>query len=239
MVIDAILYNGERDIFDLRYNVLKDVVDEFVVVEFGKTFSGKDKEAHPINLPKVSYHFFTQVKDLKPNLPPAFATEYNQREMIKQCLKHLDGDEWVFIGDCDEIWEPNFEIPEDRIKFRLRVYAYYLNNRSSEDFALGPILARYHTVRANRINDLRTQTPLSPELSGWHFTNMGGAERLKEKIESYGHQEFNTPEVKDNLEERIKRNQDYVGRNFTFWKDESDWPEYLKNNKDKYNHLLI
>src|SRR6185503_20943331 len=43
-IIDTILYNGEEDLFDLRYNILKDVVDEFVVAEAQTTFSGKPKE---------------------------------------------------------------------------------------------------------------------------------------------------------------------------------------------------
>lgn len=238
MVIDAILYNGERDIFDLRYNVLKDVVDEFVVVEFGKTFSGKVKEAHPINLPKVSYHFFTQVLEKKQlGLPPAFEMEFNQREMIGQCLEHLDDEDIVYVGDCDEIWNPK-EIKVGT-KYRLRVYAYHLNNRSSEDFALGPVCMEYGKLKHWSLNRLRTDIELSPELSGWHFTNMGGPQRLKEKIESYGHQEFNTPQIKDNLEERIKQNRDYVGRNFTFWRDETDWPDYLITNRENYKHLLI
>lgn len=236
MIVDCILFNGERDIFDLRYNILKDYVDEFVVVEFGKTFSGKDKESHPINLPKVSYHFFTQVKDLKPNLPPAFAMEYNQREMMKECLAHLDDEDLILMGDCDEIPDVNkLEIDE---KARLRVYAYYLNNRSSEEFALGTVFMEYGELKNKSLNDLRTSTPLSKDYAGHHFTNMGGIDKLKYKIESYGHQEFNIPIVKDNLENQIKENKDYIGRDFKMWVSEEDWPPWLKENREKFAHLL-
>ena len=236
MVVDAILYNGERDIFDLRYGVLKDYVDEFVVVEFGTTFSGKPKESHPINLPRVSYHFFTQVKDVGPALPPAFAMEYNQREMIKECLTHLNDDDTVVIGDCDEIWDPH--LPAVGMKCRLRVYSYFLNNRSSEEFALGPIVGTYRYVKDMSINELRTHQTLSPEYRGWHFTSMGGVAELKRKIESYGHQEFNTPQVKDGLEYRLSTGQDFVGRNFTYTIDEASWPQFLLENREKYIHLL-
>lgn len=236
MIVDACLYNGEREIFDLRYNILKDYVDEFVVVEFGKTFSGNDKEAHPINLPKVSYHFFTQIKDLKPSLPSAFAMEYNQREMIKECLNHLEGMDKVVISDCDEIWNPH--IPIVGMKYRLKVYAYALNNRSDEDFILGPIVGTWRYFKDMSINELRTNQTLTQEYRGWHFTNMGGLDKLKLKIESYGHQEFNTPEITNNLKDRMENNQDYIGRDYKFWVDESDWPEYLINNRQKYQHLL-
>lgn len=238
MIVDAILYNGEADIFDLRYNILKDYVDEFVVVEFGKTFSGKDKDAHPINLPKVSYHFFTQVKDLKPELPQAFYMEYNQREMIKDCLTHLDDEDIVFMGDVDEIWDKPIGVNGAPIKLRLKVYSYYLNNRSDEDFVLGPVLGLYGSFKNRSLNKLRSETPLKDGYCGWHFTSMGGKDRLKQKIESYGHQEFNIPQIKDNLEDVLKNRKDYIGRDFKMWIDESEWPEYLKNNKQKYKHLL-
>lgn len=241
MIVDAVLYNGEEDIFDLRYNLLKDKVDEFIVVEFGKTFSGKDKEAHPINLPKVSYHFFTQVKDLKPDLPPAFAMEYNQREMIKDCLRHLKDNDTIVMGDVDEIWSSldGYKLPP--LKLRLRVYSYYLNNRSSEYFTLGPVVFSRSILDLYTLNELRSNSelaPLSDKYWGWHFTSMGGVERLKKKIESYGHQEFNLPQIKDNLEDVLKNRKDYIGRDFTYKIDESELPEYLKENKEKYKHLF-
>lgn len=238
MVVDAVLYNGERDIFDLRYGILKDVVDEFVVVEFGKTFSGKVKEAHPINLPKVSYHFFTQVDFRKQmEFPPAFEMEFNQREMIHQCLTHLKDEDIVFVGDVDEIWEP--DKIETGTKSRLRVYAYWLNHRSSEDFALGPVCMEYKILKHWGLNRLRTDTPLTADLRGWHFTNMGGPEALRKKIEAYGHQEFNTLEIKENLVERMMRSQDYIGRDFKMRKDESELPSYLLQNKEQFKHLLL
>lgn len=236
MVIDACLYNGERDIFDIRYNILRDVVDEFVVVEFGHTFSGLVKEPHPINLPKVSYHFFTQEKDYHQPLPPAFAREYNQREMIKQCLSHLNDEDIVYMGDVDEIWEPTEDHLVDS-KIRLRVYSYYLNNRSSEDFTLGPVCMRYKYLKDMSLNYLRSHMELTVLKHGWHFTSVGGAEALKKKIEAYGHQEFNTAQVKDNLVNVLEQNTDYIGRNFTLTVDESEHPDWLKKNRHKYLHL--
>ena len=237
-IIDVILYNGEEDIFNLRYNILKDFVDEFVVVEFGVTFSGNVKESHPINLPKVSYHFFTQVKDLNSDLPSAFKMEYNQREMLKECLTHLSDDDTVFIGDCDEVPDISALKIDMGQKLRLRVYAYYLNNHSDEDFALGPVVDTYGHTKNCSLNDLRSNTPLTLEYYGSHFTNMGGVDKLKYKIESYGHTEFNTSEIKDSLVQRIEDNQDYIGRPFKFWIDESELPKYIIDNKLRYAHLF-
>ena len=65
MIFDVVTYNGEKDLFDLRYNILKDFVDEFIVVEFNKTFSGKDKPPlflrdFPELPDKVNYTCYTE-----------------------------------------------------------------------------------------------------------------------------------------------------------------------------------
>ncbi len=238
MIVDAILYNGERDVFDLRYSMLKEYVDEFVVCEFGQTFSGNYKEAHPINLPKVSYHFITQWKELKPNMPEAFQREYSQRETIKQMLAHLADNDVVFMGDCDEIWNPSVLDKYERAKLKLLPYSYWLNNRSGENFPLGCVKDIYGYLKNESLNDLRSNLFLTDEYFGWHFTNMGGVERLKYKIESYGHQEFNVPQIKDNLEQRMEKNVDYIGRNNTHWIDESDWPPWLTEHRQDYKHMI-
>jgi len=67
---------------------------------------------------------------------------------------------------------------------------------------------------------------------------LGGLDKLNYKIESYGHQEFNTPQIKENLEQQMKDNKDYIGRDFKFWLDESDWPPWLVMHREKYLHLL-
>ena len=241
MVVDAILYNGERDIFNLRYEILKDVVDEFVVLEYGTTFSGNKKESNPIELPKVSYYFHEDAEGYAPQeFPEAFQREYRQREGIKDHLKHLKDSDTVFMGDCDEIWDATVLERDlsDPLKLRLRVYAYYLNNRSSENFELGNVVGYYHSIRGYQLNELRRCIPLTDEYYGWHFTNMGGIETIHRKIESYAHQEFNNDIIKGNLQNAIESNVDYVGRGFIFQRDESNWPEYLKNNREKYGHLL-
>ena len=73
---------------------------------------------------------------------------------------------------------------------------------------------------------------------GWHFTNMGGADRIRKKLESYGHQEFNNDKIKTDLEQKMASNTDFIGRRFRFWKDERGLPEYITNNREKYKNLF-
>jgi hypothetical protein len=64
---------------------------------------------------------------------------------------------------------------------------------------------------------------------------MGGPEEIRRKLNSsYTTESYNTQQVQNLLEERIDRGVDYLGRDFKFMVDESEWPEYLKQNKEKF-----
>ena len=68
---------------------------------------------------------------------------------------------------------------------------------------------------------------------------MGGYENVKKKLQDqYTRESYWTEEVENNLEQNIKGNKDFLGRDFTYKVDESEWPSYLKAKKERYRHLL-
>lgn len=252
MVIDLITYNGEKELFDLRYNILKDVVDEFIVCEGDYTHSGNPKPLYfkeiQSKYDKVTYHvidsnFPKEWLDRAKTHPLTngeehWAREFIQRELTANHVSHLDDEDILFVGDCDEIWDPTYLDWDEVKKLKLRVYANYLNVRSNEEF-WGGFIGKYKHIKKYNFNYLKNYTPREDTpFYGWHFTNMGGIERLRQKLESYGHQEFNIPQVKDNLQNILDNNLDYIGRNFTFKIDESDWPPWLKEHRQDYQNLL-
>lgn len=258
MIIDATTFNGEEELFEIRYNVLKDFVDEFRVIEFDKTFSGKPRtRLFNQNWPKVKSYYVTEdiwskYEELAKSSPNTqygkgakhWIREFSQKESIKDCLTDLEDDDIVFIGDCDEIWDPEYinedtaELVKDVSKLPLRVYSYWLNNLSSEQF-WGTITGKYRHIKDQCLNHLRSNSRKVYGYYGWHFTSMGGYEKVKNKLEdSYTRDSYANPAVMDNLYDNLDNNRDFLGRNFTYKLDESDWPQYLKDNKDKYKHLL-
>ena len=254
MIIDCVSYNGEKELFDIRYNVLKDYVDEFRVIEFDQTFSGKPKEStFNQNWPKVKHYFVTEdvwskyleEAKLSPNTEfgkgaEHWVREFCQKESIKDCLTDLKSGDITVIGDVDEIWQPQALDLEYR-KLKLKVYSYYLNNRSNEQF-WGPIVINYwYRITCNNscLNHLRTEIPKTIQDFGWHFTSMGGVENVKKKLtDSYSEDSYASQEVLNNLESNITNVKDFLGRRFHYRLDESEWPDYLKGNKFKYAHLL-
>lgn len=170
--------------------------------------------------------------------------EFYQKESIKKALTNLRDDDICFVSDVDEIWNPAVLIDytkDDIFRLRQTVYSYYLNNRSNEPWA-GTLVTKYKNIRTACLNHLRTprKTPYTYlKNGGWHFTNMGGADQIRKKLESYGHQEYNNPIIKSGIEDKIRTNKDFIGRNFTFKKDERDLPKYLLTNKEKYKTYFL
>lgn len=165
--------------------------------------------------------------------------EFYQKESIKQPLAGLHDDDVCFVSDVDEIWDPQAAVDyrqDDVFKLRQDVYAYYFDNRSNERWA-GTLVTKYKNIKNGCLNHLRTVSKTKyvyVKNGGWHFTNMGGADKIRKKLESYGHQEFNNDEIKSQIEEKIRSNQDFVGRKFKFWTDEGGLPGYIKDHKKKY-----
>lgn len=260
MIYDIFTYNGERDILDLRLNILYPYVDKFVIIEFDETFSGKPKPKYLLKdttkewakffnkieyvyITKPEYSRYEQLADTSPNVPkdgPAhWKQEFCQKESIKDVIFDLEDNDVVFIGDVDEIWNPRLDITGPH-KLKLEVYSYYLNNKSSEVF-YGTIVAQYKDIKDKCLNHVRTtELPKTQENSGWHFTSMGGYEKVKKKLEdSYTEDSYANQRVmgnlKGNMQESIK---DFLFREFTYNLDESTWPQYLIDNKDRYGHLM-
>lgn len=128
-IVDCFPYFNEKELLELRVELLKDYVDKFVIVDANFTHSGIPKEftlkktIEDLSLPKEKIEVIEL--DLSDhNLPPASyyeiyhdgpyvknaSRERIQRDAISICLETNDFDEdTIFIvGDCDEIINPKY-----------------------------------------------------------------------------------------------------------------------------------
>jgi beta-1,4-mannosyl-glycoprotein beta-1,4-N-acetylglucosaminyltransferase len=154
-------------------------------------------------------------------------------------------DDIVFFSDLDEIWNPEIlsKIDDDIHSLAQFNYSYYLNMRSSEEW-VGTLMTKVKNVELGFNKKYRTVKPNILPNGGWHFTNMGGIEQVIKKVESYDHgPEINQEWFRANLpfnfgtHDYLQRQVDWQGKPFEFWLSEWEWPQYLKDNKDKYQHL--
>lgn len=266
MTFDTFMFFNELDILELRLHILDPYVDFFIIAEARETFSGIKKPLYyELNKErfakwhhKIIHHVvddtmddpeLVSLMDTRPYVPKDkehYRKAFYQKESIRKALAKAGAkdDDIVYYGDADEIWKPK-EITDDKAyKLKQLCYVYYLNNRSSEQW-VGTVVTRYKNIKNGCICDLRANPENILDDGGWHFTNMGGVEAIRQKIEAYDHQEYNTEKVKSQIEKRMKNNQDYLGRmfdyrwrRFKFWVDESDLPIYLKEHKADYIHLF-
>ena len=241
MTYDIFLMNDEIEMLDIRLNVLSPYVDQFILLESDETFSGLKKPLYyEENREKFSKfnirHYrirndgrFDQMAEESPNVTnQIWKREFCQKESIQDAIKDLKDDDICYIGDIDEIWKP--QIIEDRVyRLKQNVYSYWFNNKSSEKW-YGQYVAKYAIIKGRSINHLKTHYPWTVlEDGGWHFTNQFGAEKIRNKLKSYGHQEFNTDDIKASLERKIKENTDFIGRPFKFEID-NQIPNYILKN---------
>lgn len=261
-IIDIFSFCGEYDVLELRLNILNDAVDQFIICEGDETTAGNPKpryfelqrERYVKWAHKIKYHIFapytdpalSYLADMSPGVPKNmhwWRREFIQKESMRYALTHLHDEDKVFIGDVDEIWDPSIAYPQGRAELQQTVYTYYLNNKSSE-YWTGTSLMTYKDIKGDTLDNLRAydqaraymKAPVIPN-AGWHFTNQGGMDFITRKVQSYAHQEFNHPVILQQMQQNVLANRDYLGRDFTLGVDESNWPQYLKENKEKYVHL--
>lgn len=265
MVYDAFLYHGEENILRMRLEILDKVVDKFVLVEARKTFKGdpcplfyqENKRKFEKWNHKIIHHVLEdfesdkeiiEMAQISPNTEghPHWMRVFYSMESLRRPLELIANDEdTVIIGDIDEIWNPDIELPKDDNNYRIQqiVYAVYLNNRSTEPW-LGSVATKWKNIRTGVLNHIKHPTDLNGykagviENGGWHFTYQGGMEEVIRKLNA-------NPDVvyyglpREVAFERLKNRQDLFGRDFTYSLDEESWPQYLKDHREEYQQLCL
>jgi len=81
---------------------------------------------------------------------------------------------------------------------------------------------------------------------GWHFTWMGGVEKIILKMNSMAHQELNKPELQDPnlIEEKMRSGGDILGASlaggdYELLELSGELPAYLVENPNEFSNLLL
>lgn len=149
------------------------------------------------------------------------------RECIHFVLDRIAGpDDVIILSDLDEIPSNNIfsaanlaAIREQPHVCQQREFRYFLNYFKDADW-LGTIVGQQREIGQQSLNLLRLDSkrvrqivhPVPIENGGYHFTSCGSIEMIREKIKSWGHQEFNNRWVLNSLEEKINSGQDIFHR---------------------------
>lgn len=176
MIIDCFTYFGERDLLDVRMNVLKNHVDAFVLCEGNRTFQGAEREYEFDEGPFVLHGSWGKLQhgrvihadlscfDGATSPEIAWQREYTQRRRIFDALSvmGLFSDAWIMLSDVDEI--PALESlslidgifrPGDSVSIAwdMELYYYFVNLRCRHKITpltpwwRGSIACQWETLR--------------------------------------------------------------------------------------------
>jgi hypothetical protein len=131
-IVDCFSYFNEKELLELRVNLLKDHVDGFIISELNYTHSGKPREfavkklIEELNLPKdkiiVIEHEVPEESKIVPSEKDHFhaknaksekeATawyrERVQRDIVTSVVNRFSEDTLFIMSDCDEIVNPKY-----------------------------------------------------------------------------------------------------------------------------------
>jgi beta-1,4-mannosyl-glycoprotein beta-1,4-N-acetylglucosaminyltransferase len=119
----------------------------------------------------------------------------------------------------------------------MKHYYYYLNCFTGFDWAAARMF-RFKKLAGTNLRDIRiSDAGVAVKDAGWHWTYIGDADFIKQKIEAFSHSEFDNDYIKKGIDQRIENNTDTLGRAFELQLAELDtdfYPKYLRENKEKY-----
>ena len=112
MLFDCFLYFDEKELLELRVNMLKDIVDGFIITDADRTFKGDKKDftcvetIRKLGLPEEKIqvlHVELPPPDIAPN---PWVREYSQRDALAVGMRMTPPDSAFFFSDVDEIPKP-------------------------------------------------------------------------------------------------------------------------------------
>lgn len=138
MIIDCFPYFKEKELLELRINLLYDYVDKFIICDGNYTQSGIPKEyscrrtIEELQLPK------DKIEVIEVNMPgPDVESNSWERERIQRnaASSLIENDAVCFVGDCDEIINPLViqyyaSVAKNNPNNILRVPLAFLNGRA-------------------------------------------------------------------------------------------------------------
>lgn len=265
-IIDCFTFFNELDLLEFRLKLLNDHVDHFVIAESNLTHSGQPKPfyfetnkarfdswKHKIIYLPVKQNIEGLVFDNEISYNPqsaAWKLENGQRNALSEAASIIADDDLVLLSDLDEIPDPallgKINPANGPVALSMLFHYYFLNcqNTGNERWWNGTIAStgkQFKATTAQKLRDKRNKLPIVKK-AGWHFSYLGGLEKIKEKIRSFAHTEFNKEEFLDdkNIMEAMENGKDIFKRPGVHYQFVSPYfyPVYLRNIILQYPALL-
>ena len=264
-IIDCITFFDNNLMFDLRYNILKDYVDFFIICE--SKFDHKNREKK-INFHLRDYYDKKKIKhivinDIFPKKNNVWENQAFQRDYIIKNLAEFDSEDYILFSDPDEIPNPdifkNFKLKKKYGIFFQKCFNYKFNlfnkfespwegTRVCKKKNLKSIDSMRQKIKSKNLkySFLRFDKEKNIEIfqnAGWHFNNILSPEDISLKLKTFAHTEFSSDRFSniDVIKKKIDRKIDLFERGHNYEKIDLDetFPRYLIKNLEKYKTFIL
>lgn len=197
MIIDCFTYMNERDILKARINLLREVVDRFVIVEADSTFQGSPRQ---LDFPSVRSELGISDDAIRyvvvENLPAehgAWACERITRDAIMLGLDDVEPDALIILSDADEIIRPDVMLAlEESLQSPAALEVRYFTFRVNwewDNLRADPRAARRRDLVSP--HELRRRKGIPTiDAAGWHISWLGDEVAIRAKLQSFSHTEM-------------------------------------------------
>ena len=190
-IFDCFMFFNELELLELRLMTLNSIVDHFVIVEVGMTFTGKKKEFYFENNKKYFKKYLNKIIYIKKdNLPisevhtrqDAFQNEYYNRNLIFEGLSGANGDDYIILSDIDEIPNPKAVLEGISSEFKVfvlkqKLFYYYVNCLQKQEWFGTVVTKRKDLESPKALRRKRNICVNVIENGGWHYSFLGGEEK--------------------------------------------------------------
>jgi len=264
-IIDCITFFNDNYMFDLRFNILKNHVDYFIICE--------SKYDHRNNLKKLNFNLkFLDNEKVKyfvlekpfPSKLDIWKNQALQREFLLEKVKTIaKGDDYVFFSDPDEIPNPkllnNFELKKKYgiffqkcFNFKFNLFNPYetpwegtrvckIKNLKSIDFMRQKVKSKNLEYSFFRFDKEKSIQIINN--GGWHFNNILDPESISLKLKTFAHSEFSEKKYSDIdvIRSKIEKKIDLFQRGHQYKQVVLDdtFPEHLLSNYDRYKKYIL
>lgn len=264
-IIDCITFFDNNFMFNLRYKILENQVDYFVVCESLYDHKGqfKDKKfifKNDFNENKIKYILLDKPFPKKNN---GWENQALQRDYLLDNLDFASEEDYIFFSDPDEIVKPeilnNFELSKKYGIFLQNVFNYKFNlynryespwegtrvtkkkNLKSIDYMRQKVKLKNLKYSLYRI-DKEKNIEIFDD-AGWHFNNIMTPEEISLKLKTFAHTEYSSERYSsvDVIKKKINNKVDLFerGHEYQVLKLNEDFPEYILENLEKYGEFII
>lgn len=264
-IFDCITFFQENMISNIRFEILNDSVDYFVVCESEYDHKGNKKD---LNFKILNKKFKDKIiylvldKPFNLNNSP-WKNQGLQRDYILKELDNAGQEDYIMFSDPDEI--PNPQILKN-LNLKMK-YGIFLQNMYCYKFNLfNKYESPWEGTRVCKKKNLKSidymrQKVLKKNLNkafwkfykeknieiiengGWHFNSIISPAEISKKLKTFAHTKFSKNQYSDIniIKQNIEEHKDLFGRNITYTKVNMDnsFPEYILKNKNNLKEWIL